>query len=189
MYVFFLRNRWNTFLLIISAQGSTAQSNIKRDIVCCRIKLWRPDHKIKSFFTNNDFCSNIHLTRLSKTFSLKFYMRRSSSILGLWLWKTRHIAGNNPSLCAYYQLRLTHLDFTHQELPHPSVSVHFSQPSWGHVNATLHQARQLVDYTLDRSTRLLHYLHIKLQISWTDQQWSSGCPHSFFMHPKEDRIF
>lgn len=62
--------------------------------------------------------------------------------------------------------------------------MNFSQPSWGHVKATLHQACQLVDYTPDSSTRLLHYLHIKPQISWTDQQWSSGCPHKFFKHGK-----
>ena len=41
------------------------------------------------------------------------------------------IDGNNPPLWAYYLLRLTHLDFTHQDLPHPSVSVPFFQPSLG----------------------------------------------------------
>lgn len=97
---------------------------------------------------------------------------------------SKRIHCNNPSLCALYLLRLTNLDFTHQDLPHPSVSMHFSEPSWGSVNATLHQACQLVDYTPDSSTRLLHYLHIKPQISQTDQQWSSGCPHQFFKHGK-----
>lgn len=83
-----------------------------------------------------------------------------------------------------YLLGLTNLDFTHQDLPLPSVSMRFSQLSWGHVNATLHQACHLLDYTPHSSTRLLHYPHIKPQISWTEQRWSSWCPHSFFKHER-----
>lgn len=123
------------------------------------------------------------INTLPKLYTLHVRMGKSICLLDIRN-QAYFIDCNNPPLWSYYLLRLTNLDFTHQDLPHPSVSMHFSQPSRGRVNATLHQACQLVDYTPDSSTRLLHYLHIKPQISWTDQQWSSGRRHSFFRHGK-----
>ena len=140
-------------------------------------------------FKLNARCHSVVFQPLSGCNCRDFRVQSRHVHILYWLWSTRHIYGNNPPLWAYYLLRLTNLDFTHQDLPHPSVSMHFFQPSRGHVNATLHQACQLVDYTPDSSTRLLHYLHIKPQISRTDQQWSSGCPYSFFKHGKEERVF
>ena len=145
-----------------------------------------------SCYENFYFTSSLLFTKsmTDNTFwLLKHFVKSCTESKKHTYWLGETIDCNNLSLWAYYPHRLTNLNFIHQDLPHPSVSTHLSKPSWGSVNATLYQACQLVDYTPDSATRLLHYLHIKLQISWTDQQCSSGHPHKCFKHGNGVIIF